>query len=192
MDDLAAELHAGEYPISGTGLLAKRAMMTTKDHDLIGDFIVDDVPLAPETHVQEADSFPMAAASAAYVFSILEDVGNAVVEIIYPGSIRTRSAWHRGVFGDANLAVKAELNRARDGFAAPFKVPRGKIPVLSTKRLVWLKKCRNDYAHDLDVNVDFNKFFQYVLVMVAQINFIVMPTREIKAYPYEDHHDQFV
>lgn len=126
--DLEVMLHASEYPIAGTGLSATRSILTAKDRDLTGKHYFDDVPLASEQHVQEAPTFPFAAASAAYAFSLLEDVGNAVVEIIYPGSIRSRSSWHAKVYGDADLTARTGLNAARDGLPARSACQNAKSP----------------------------------------------------------------
>jgi hypothetical protein len=186
--DYAASLH-NSYPITGTGIRTTPAILTAETRDL-SQFIIEEVGLSPETAVEEFDAFPMAAASAAYVFSLLEDYGNTVALLIDPTSVGDRQAWHRKVRGDP--AVRPEVHRAREGFAEAFGAAPRKVRTRPVKRLMRMKLQRNAYAHDLETYLDFEDFFNSVVVVLCQIAYLASPTQpEISVYPFEDFDEQF-
>jgi hypothetical protein len=187
-NDYARSLH-NRYPITGTGIRTSPAILKVRDRDL-SQFIIDEVSLAPEVAVEEFDAFPMAAASAAYVFSLLEDYGNSVALLIDPASVGARQAWHRKVWGDPT--VSTEVRKAREGFAHAFGAAPRKVKIRPVKRLMRLKLQRNGYAHDLDTYLDLDEFFKSVLVVLCQIAYLALPTQpEISVYPFEDLNAQF-
>jgi hypothetical protein len=77
--------------------------------------------------------------------------------------------------------VRAEVHRARDGFAEAFGAAPRKVKTRPVKRLMRKKGQRNAYAHDLETYLDFEYFFNSVVVVLCQITYLASPTqREIR------------
>lgn len=185
------ELHSKEYPVRASGIVAARAILSALDKN-IGTFYFGEELVAPEAAVPEFWDFPLAAASAAYVFTIIEDYGNTIAKLNRPISIRQGSSWHAPIYGDLNLSDRAAVDKARGKVAAIFQVSRSRIPVRSIRRMVWLKRHRNAYAHEMETSVDFEQFFTYSLSMVCQVAFLCGAwMQEIKEYPYEDFEHRY-
>ena len=186
--DYAVGLH-NNYPITGTGLRTTSAILKAHDRDL-SQFIITEVGLSPEAAVEEFDTFPMAAASAAYIFSLLEDYGNTVALVIDGTSVPSRKSWHRDVYG--NPTDDVQVQKARKGFANAFGAAPAKVNIRPVKHLMQMKLQRNSYAHDLETGLDFDDFFRSTLVVLCQIAYLATPTPpEIIAYPFENLEGQF-
>ena len=158
----------------------------------VGDSCIKYEDLSPEAVPGELESYPYKAVSAVYIFTILENHGDEIVEIVNPGYLKDRQAWHRSVYSDADLNNKEELDRAKRGFAKPFRANSSKIPGYVVKRLINIKKTRNKFMHEGRGSLHFDIFFSSVIATVVFIHLLLLPSdKEISVYPYEDYHGKW-
>jgi hypothetical protein len=184
--ELEDRLHE-DYRIKGVGIKASRKNLKTVD-EYHGGFLHTDEALFPGEVPSELQSFPYRAAAAAYSFTILEGYGDEIVNLVNPGYLKARQAWHHGVYGDANFQDKQAIAKARKGFCTPFGVQPSRIPLYAVKRLVDIKAIRNEFAHEGSASVDFNEFFANVTGTVASIFFALLPAeKELSLFPYYDY-----
>lgn len=181
---LVDSLHIS-YPISGVRVHAKKNGLRKIEVNC-GGFLEFDYPLAPEYMVDDINSYPIDAASASYLFTILEVFGDSLVEKVNPGSLKERHAWHRKVHGDCDLSNKDAIEKAKIGIRETFKLTRRSIPNYAIERLVKLKNIRNEFAHNGDSLVDFDEFFSNSVATVLFLYYFLLPkAREIRVYPFE-------
>lgn len=185
--ELEEQLH-NDYPIKGAGVKATRNNLKS-----CCDFMHMEEDLYPGEVPAELQSYPYQEASAAYIFTLLEGYGDDIVELINPGHLKVRQAWHHGVYGDANLKDKIALARAKEGFTKPFKCAPNKVSRFAVQRLVKIKAIRNEFMHEGSANVNFNDFLANVVGTVASIYFMLLPTEtELSVYPYDDYSEKWV
>ena len=183
-------LHDG-YPVKGVGIKASRSNLHVIEAD-DGGFLHLNEDLNPGDASDELPFFPYQAASAAYAFTLLEGYGNDLADIVNPGYVSGRRAWHHGVYGDADLSSVAELKKAKVGFTKPFNRAESEAEPFAVERLVDLKRDRNAFMHDADERIDFEEFHGKILGTIAALHFLVMPTSKVlSVYPYFDYHDKW-
>jgi hypothetical protein len=188
--DLEEELHI-EYPIKGAGLLANRTNLRLID-GAWGGFLHTDVDLFPGEVPSELERFPYKPAAAAYTFTLLEGYGDNIAEIVNPGNLKDRQAWHHGVYGNTNLSDSQGMKKAKKGFATPFGRGETQVPRYAVERLVEIKAARNEFMHEGYFFMDFDDFYAKVLATVASVYFLVLPSEKIlSAYPYHDYDGRF-
>lgn len=188
--DFEERLHI-DYPIKGLGVKATRNNLQEVRAD-IGGFLHSEEDLFPGDVTNEMWLFPYQAASAAYVFTLLEGYGDDIVNLINPGYLGARQAWHHGIYGDANLSEAAQVRKAKEGFAKPFKLSFTKIPKYVVGRLVNLKAIRNEFMHEGHSSVDFPDFLANIIGTVCFIQFTLLPSvNNISVYPYYDYNDKW-
>lgn len=189
--DLASALH-NQYPLKGMGLIADTKALDCPDGELRGQVIFDEVDLAPETAIEQKDDYPLAAASLAYIFTILEIAGDEVAAVINGVPKKGRSSWHSRAYGDLDINDRAKVDAVRDAFSKDFKVPVKRWKRRSIARLVWLKAQRNAFAHERVTNVDYARSVDFTLMLLVQLASIADPNGgPLKVYPFEDYHGQF-
>ena len=188
--DFRDRLHSG-YPVKGVGIKATSSNLKVFDED-DGGFLHLSEDLNPEDASDELPFFPYQAASAAYSFTLLEGYGNNLANIVNPGYVAERRAWHHGVYGDADLKDPIQLKKAREGFTKPFNRASFKAKNYAVQRLVDLKRDRNAFMHDADESVDFEEFHGKVMGTIAALHFLIVPTeKELSAYPYFDYYGKW-
>jgi len=177
--------------INGTGVLALRCDISRPSSSDEQDFFRDEVPLGSYELGAHIDEFPLSAAAASYLFTLLEIYGNEVAAIINPGSINTNKAWHEDLRGFADLRDKVQVEKAREAFAKHFDRSSGDVPELAVHRMVELKRSRNDFAHDGIQRVDFSQFLHDTLAVVCHIAFLTTDEARLSVYPWDDHSNIF-
>ncbi|WP_429578527.1 hypothetical protein [Paraburkholderia youngii] len=183
-------LHNG-YPVSGVGIRATRRSLRIVDGEA-GGFLHENEDIDPEDATGELPWFPYEAASAAYSFTLLEGFGNELCEIVNPGYLKNRQAWHHGIYGDTDLADKTQLKKARDAFVKPFGCKVDRAKQYAVRRVIDIKRERNSFMHEAEVDVRFEDFHNKVLATIASLYFLVLPSgRELSVYPYYDFHGKW-
>lgn len=135
--------------------------------------------------------FPLEAASASYVFTLIEAHGDEVAAIVAPGSINRNKAWHEEINGFADLRDPVQVQSMRGSFAKHFGAVPADVPELAARRMVELKRIRNDFAHDGLGRVSLSLFLSDATAVVCHIAFLVTDETRISIYPWEDHEDRF-
>jgi hypothetical protein len=186
----AAELTDRES-IKGTGILATRDEIGKSLPVYEQDFFYNEVPLGAHELGAYISSFPLSAAAASYLFTLLEVFGDEVSALINPGSIDKNKAWHESVKGFADLRDVVQLKSAKDAFAKHFNASGSNVPELAARRMVALKRARNDFAHDGSQTMNYDQFLHDTLALVCHIAFLTTDTDRISVYPWEDHMDIF-
>ncbi|MBP2302823.1 hypothetical protein [Azospirillum picis] len=188
--DFEAELHV-DYDITGTGVLATSVNIRTAQEEDDDKIVKTDLPLAPESISENIGSFPLEKATASYLFTILEVYGNSVVDIINPGSINKNKAWHEDVKGFADLRDSVQLDKACEAFGKHFAVPGNLVLDHAARRMVRLKKERNDFAHEGSGKVDVLSYLEDVVTVICQIAFMTTKEERLSVYPWEDYEGTF-
>lgn len=191
--DFEAEIAAkgDDSSIKGTGVLATRSEIEKSLPRYKQDFLHDDVDVGAHELGAYIDTFPLAAASASHVFTLIEVFGDDVAEIINSGGIAQNKAWHEDVRGLADLRDPVQLQRAQQGFGKHFGVSASDVPEIAARRMVEIKKIRNDYSHEANASVNFQEFFQDAVAIVCHIAFLTTEVDRISVYPWEDYLDTF-
>lgn len=177
--------------IKGMGVLATRAEIEKSLPRYEQDFFHDEVDVGAHELGAYVDTFPLAAASASHVFTLIEVFGNDVAEIIKSGGIAQNKAWHEDVRGFADLRDPVQLQKARAGFGKHFGAPASDVPEIAARRMVEIKKIRNDYSHEAKASVDFSNFLHDAVAIVCHIAFLTTNLDRISVYPWEDYLDTF-
>lgn len=123
--------------IKGIGVIAERDNMSARN------FFFNKINLASYELGAYINSFPLKAATASYLFTILEVFGNEVAEVVNPGHINRNKAWHEDVKGFADMRDVVQVQKAREAFAKHFSVPMDDVPEIAARRIVDLKCKRN-------------------------------------------------
>jgi hypothetical protein len=186
----AAELD-DRVSIKGTGVLAKRNEITKQTPYSEQDFFFNEVPLGAHELGAYINAFPLSAAAASYLFTLLEVFGNEVAALVNPGSIHKNKAWHEDVRGLADLRDTVQVETARKAFAKHFAADANDVPELAARRIVELKRARNEFSHEGTHWVDFEQFLHDTLAVVCHIAFLTTDEDRISVYPWEDHLDTF-
>lgn len=181
-----------KHPIKGVGVKAVRSNLRVIDSE-DGGFLHMEEDLFPGEASVELQMYPYKAASAAYVFTIMEMYGNTLVELVNPTYFKhARQAWHHRLHGDMDISSKEGRHKAKVDFAAPFGQKPNLVPIYAVKRLVELKSFRNDYMHEAHTLVPFDRFFQYTVATILSLHFLLFPNDiEISVYPFYDYHDKW-
>jgi hypothetical protein len=135
--------------------------------------------------------YPLEAASASYLFTLLEIHGDEVAAIVQPGSIDRNKAWHENIKGFADLRDPVQVEKMRAAFAKHFGAEACDVPELAVRRMVNLKKVRNDFAHDGARGISLPSFLIDTIAVVCHIAFLVTDETRLSIYPWEDHEDRF-
>jgi hypothetical protein len=175
----------------GAGVLATRDNIVAIDEFGDAEFCHWDVPMGSHETGAYIMGFPLAAASASYVFTLIEGFGDDIADLVSPGTRNRNKAWHEDVKGYADLSNPAQVTKARKAFAKHFAADPADVPELAARRIVGLKAARNAFAHDGDGSIKFDRFLQDSLAIVCHIAFLTTGEDRISVYPWEDHMDQF-
>lgn len=176
---------------AGAGVVATRDNILKSPQRNEDSFYYDDVPMGSHEVGAYIRSFPLEAASASYVFTLLEIYGDEVAAIIHPGSIDRNKAWHEDVKGFADLRDPVQVEKMRGAFAKHFGADAGDVPDLAAQRMVGLKKIRNDFAHDGTDRISLPSFLADTIAVVCHIAFLVTDETRISIYPWENHEARF-
>lgn len=180
-----------QVSIKGTGVLAERDETTRDIRAAEQDFFYNDVLLAAHELSAYIGSFPLSAAAASYLFTLLEVFGDEVADLVKPDSIERNKAWHDGVRGSFDLRDPVQVWTARKAFGVHFTATANDVPELAAHRMVKLKRVRNEFAHEGTQCVDFERFLRDTLAVVCHIAFLTTNENRISVYPWEDHMDTF-
>jgi hypothetical protein len=175
--NLEAELHVG-YPVQSLGIIATPTNIQ-KHH-----FLHDEEPVAPEDIVHMVGDPIFNAAMAAYAFTIIEVCGDKVATCVKQTKTKQK-AWHTEIKQNYELDIRdAENQKAK--FAKPFDGDANLVTAKSVVRLARMKAARNEFAHQGDVNVDFDQFLEDALAVLCQVYFLCLPCEtQLKIYPWE-------
>jgi hypothetical protein len=185
------ELLHQNYPIKGTGIVATKTNLRVNDAE-DGGFIHMDVDLLPDEIIAEMQSFPQDAASAAYVFTLLEDFGDRLVDIVNPGILQARQAWHAAVNADLNLKKVGDRKKARSRLAKIFAKNEKLISRDFLVRLQRIKILRNEFMHEGNPDINFDKFLYDALAIASFLYFLILPMGNcLSRYPFSDYHNVF-
>lgn len=185
------EEDTSDQVFAGVGVLADRANILVVDPFGDADFYHADVPMGSHETGAYIMAFPLAAASASYVFTLIENYGDEIADLVSAGSRDRNKAWHEDLRGFADLRDPVQLTKARAAFAKHFAADPADVPELAARRIVGLKAARNAFAHDGDRSIAFDSFFQDALAIVCHIAFLTTRADRISVYPWEDHMDRF-
>jgi hypothetical protein len=177
--------------IHGAGVLATAADLTRELEPGDEGFFRTDVLLGAHEVGAYIASFPLAAAAASFTFTVLENFGNDVAAITSPSGLDRNKAWHEDVRGFANLGDPVQLKKARAAFGKHFGVSSGDVPEIAARRIVEVKRIRNEFAHDGSRWVSFDSYLEDVLAIICHIVFLVTDERRLSVYPFEDHSGLF-
>jgi hypothetical protein len=78
----------------------------------------------------------------------VRSAADEVTALLQPGSIIRNKAWHEDIKGFANFRNPAQVTKARESFAKQFGAHPEGVPECAVRRMVGLKRIRNDFAHD--------------------------------------------
>lgn len=125
-----------------------------------------------------------------YLFTLLEDFGNSLVEKInnpfYVGEIQSGKSWHSQV----NRLAK---NKGKDlvlGFATPFNLDRTEVSEKFVDLFYSLKQTRNSIAHELHYPEirEFKKDVQSLILLICYLYHINDTDKlPMKLYPWHDY-----
>jgi len=129
--------------------------------------------------------------SLVYLFTILEDFGNSVVEIVnnqyYSEKITgEQKAWHSGV----NPFAKSKGKNLADAFAKPFALTANDIDKKFVTLLYELKEKRNRIAHTLTYpgGNNYHNDLKSIIVLMCYLYHINDTTKsDIIIYPWDDY-----
>ncbi|HME27197.1 MAG TPA: hypothetical protein VKI44_38725 [Acetobacteraceae bacterium] len=175
----------------GAGVLATRENIVKMPTLNEQGFFHDEIPLGSHEVGAYINQFPLEAAAASYVFTLIEVFGNKVAKLVNPNSLDRNKAWHEDVRGFANLGDSMQLVKAREAFGKHFKATVDDVPELAARRMVDLKRARNAFAHDGEQETGFNEFLEDALGVVCHIAFLTTNENRISVYPWEDHLETF-
>lgn len=185
-------LHTDGYPISGTGIKFNHRALSVSHEDLYEHHLLNNEPLAPEDTTETSHLFPFNAASAAYCFSMMEVFGDFCSDVVTTNKRKRFSAWHKGIHADTNMTTESEKNKARSKYVELLGGNASQLEDKSILRLRELKTVRNAYTHELKTEVDFDKFFEHILLTVYQVAVISCPSiNKVQLYPFYDHNGIF-
>ncbi|MCP1752040.1 hypothetical protein [Bradyrhizobium elkanii] len=173
--ELESELHAGNHPIKGIGIIATREIIEIHDQENVGSEEIS--PLA--------NQIPFDAAMAAYAFTILETCGDDVVSIVNPAYEKRRLAWHREI-PTGPQRLPADPLEISEAFAAPFGLPPHRGYVSAVRTMSMLKETRNAFAHR-GSDMSFNQFYEGVLRVAVSVYFANLHSeKELRMFPFSD------
>lgn len=175
----------------GAGVIATRDNVLLNPERDEDTYYHADVPLGSHETGAYILGFPLAAASASYVFTLLEGFGDEIAGVLQPGSINRNKAWHEDIKGFADLRDPVQMTKARAAFAKHFGAEPVEVPEIAARRMVELKRVRNDFAHDGRGHVDLPSYLADTIAVVCHIAFLVTDEKRISIYPWEDHEDRF-
>ena len=141
------------------------------------------------------NDFPLDAAAASYVFTILEGHGNTLVAIANKNYFKQKdvprnAAWHHLVWGDVDIEDAEKMQLMRRRYGIPFKQTSQSVGMFAPHRLIILKSLRNDFIHDLDDEIIFDRFIALAVGVVCDLEFMLVPESQIiKEFPFEDLHE---
>lgn len=178
--------------IDGTGIIALKKEFSLATPNDIQDFLNDEVPLGAHELGAYIRAFPLSAAAASYVFTILEVYGNDVAEIVSKGGIRKNKAWHEDIKGFADLRDKVQVKKSQEAFAKHLGRQADKVTELAVHQIVNLKRLRNEFSHDAQEDVNFTRYLHDTLAVVCHIAFLTTDEDRFSVYPWEDHMETFL
>lgn len=156
------------------------------------DFLITDEPASPETLVEGIGRFPLEPATCAYVFTILENYGDNVVELFNPDFAKERKAWHRDVRPGDRLGKGRKAREQLVGFCRPFEFDPDLVPEQPVVNLMLIKRERNSFAHDGEMKMRFQEFFRRTLEIICFIALRIDPDQVILiVHQTEDHSGRF-
>ena len=203
-ENLEDELH-NSYPIKGVRVRATKDNLNKFERD-DGGFLEFEYPLSPDDVIDEINCYPIDAASASYLFMILEDYGDNIAKLVNPkykvieksrsckecgkvvASTSQRQSWHSGISGKLNPS-KSEIKKSTESMESVFSaLSSDSNTELAVTRLAKLKFYRNAYAHEGKALIKFHDFFCEAVAIVLFLYFFLLPdAAEIKAYPFMEY-----
>lgn len=190
--NIEQQMHAEGYPVHGTGIKFNRGTLLADREELYEDHLLTEELLSPEEATQTASLFPFQAASASYCFSVMEIFGDFCSDIVSSRERNRFSAWHKGVHSNTRMESPDEKLRARSEYVKLLGDDAGNLVDVSILRLKEVKEVRNAYTHRLEEEVDFERFYENILLTIYQVAIVSNPTiREIELYPFYDYSGTF-
>jgi hypothetical protein len=176
------------YPVKATGVKTIKETMSSMQ----SEYLLDEQDLSPEYFHALLAEFPLESAAASYVFSILEMHGDALLRVAnrkYLNEMPRTASWHYLVYGDANIKKADSLIELTGRYGKPFHQAPMSVEICSVQRLVLLKRARNAFIHELETDIDFNRYFAFAVGVVCDLEFMLVPnSRVIKEFPFEDYY----
>jgi hypothetical protein len=185
------EAETAEGTFDGAGVIATRDNILRDPRREDDTFYHDDVPMGSHEVGAYIREFPLDAASASYVFTLIEVYGDEIAAIVAPGSINRNKAWHEDIKGFADLRDAVQVQTMRAAFAKHFGANAANVPELAVRRMVGLKRIRNDFAHEGSDRVSLPSFLTDATAVVCHIAFLITDETRISIYPWEDHDVRF-
>lgn len=185
------EAETAEGTFDGAGVISTRDNILKDPRREDDTFYHDEVPMGSHEVGAYIREFPLEAASASYVFTLIEVYGDEVAAIVAPGSINRNKAWHEDIKGFADLRDPVQVQKMCAAFAKHFGANSADVPELAARRMVELKRIRNDFAHDGSGRVSLPSFLTDAIAVVCHIAFLVTDETRISIYPWEDHEARF-
>lgn len=185
------EAATADEVFQGVGVIATRNNIVTTERFGPDEFLVDDVGMGSHETGGYIAAFPLQAASASYVFTLLEGHGDDIAGLVNPGSLNRNKAWHEDIKGFAALGDPVQVDKAREAFAKHFGADANAVPEIAARRIIELKRDRNAFAHDGDPFINFKEFHRHAVAIVCHIAFLVTNEERLSVYPWEDHEEQF-
>lgn len=125
------------------------------------------------------------------MFTLLEVFGDKIAALLQPGSLARNKAWHADIKGSTDLRDSNQIEKTREAFAKHFGAEPGRVPEQAVRRMVGLKRIRNDFAHDGDGWINLSSYLADTIAVVCHIAFLVTDEKRISVYPWEDYDKRF-
>ncbi|WP_139362070.1 hypothetical protein [Hymenobacter sp. CRA2] len=182
-----------DYPIKGTEVRFSAEIFSKWRNPYNNDLIVDtqkDLASTDITSELSAEPFRHKEMIFIYLFTLLEDFGNSLVEKVnntyYTGVIQDGKSWHSKV----NKHAKNDGRDLVAGFGLPFNLQRSDIDEKFVDLLYELKQKRNSIAHELkypDIH-SFKDDIKSLIVIICYLYHINDITKSpVKIYPWYDY-----
>lgn len=185
------EVETANEVFEGAGVIATRDNVLLDPQEDEDSYYQTDVPMGSHETGAYIRGFPLEAASASYIFTLLEVFGDEVAALVQPGSINRNKAWHEDIKGFADLHDPVQVTKAREAFAKHFGADPEEVPEPAVQRMVGLKRIRNDFAHEGQGWVNLPSYLADTIAVVCHIAFLATDETRISIYPWEDHDDRF-
>lgn len=189
--DFEEEL-AINYPIKGTKVAFGREILSNWKSIFHNHLIINSNKLLDSSDITETLSwnpFPQEQMVLVYLFTILEDFGNSIVEIVNPSLHKTLMENDRSWHGPVNKHARSNGQDLVKKFAEPFQLERSDVDEKFVELLFDLKQKRNSIAHEMRYpeNNKFETDFESLIILICYIYHINDPEKEdISYFPWHD------
>lgn len=185
------EAATADEVFDGAGVIATRENVLLDPDQDGGSYLHTDVPMGSHETGAYINGFPLNAASASYVFTLLEAFGDEIAELMQPGSLNRNRAWHEDIKGFVDIRDPVQVKKAREAFVKHFGADPDDLPEQAALRMIALKKIRNDFAHAGGSAVNLPRYLASTIAVVCHIAFLASDEELISVYPWEDHENRF-